>query len=105
MQARATPTFHSRRQKRVQSLACGFGCYRNCEVRIVIDNRAQLSARLVRSSAFMRLSALKAALPNLLLTRSDRSVRREPIVNELVYVSLDEFAIDDPGFFHQYVAV
>src|SRR5439155_12946336 len=91
LQARTTPTFDSGRQKRVQPLADRFGCNRKCEVRIVIDFRVQAPACMFWSSAFRRRNRWilppEGETPSLLLTRSDHGVRRQPIVDELVYIS------------------
>src|ERR1043165_6831449 len=40
----------------------------------------------------------------LLLARGDDGVRRQLIVNELVDVRFDQFAVNDPGFLSQHVA-
>jgi len=40
LEPRTTPTFDSFREKRVEPLACRFGCYRESEVRILIDGRS-----------------------------------------------------------------
>ena len=70
----------------------------------MIDFRVQALGYFVRSPAFTRLSARRRN-PTLLLAGSNYGVCREPIVNELVYISLDKFAVNDPGFFHQHVAL
>src|SRR2546423_270925 len=88
MQSRATPAINAHREKRVEPLARFFGCHGKSEVRILIDIRVQASACL-----------------SLLFAGSYHRIRREAIVNKLIYVGFDEFAIDDPGFIHQYIAI
>src|SRR5437588_10972758 len=41
----------------------------------------------------------------LLLARSDDSIRRQAVVDEFVDIRFDQFAVDDPGFFRQHVAI